>query len=326
MSTKSRSLTKTLAFKGIGKNEFETAYPPERMGNTANIAYGGYALATAAKAAALSVPQGYHLYSIMGNYLGPALTDRPLRSSVRTIRQTRTFATRQVEVSQKQDDGSIRACLIALADFQVAEPAMLEFSIPPSKAYSGPEGLQALPAHRKHLVDTGKISQQLADMHSKSFGVSEGLYETRPCPEGIFYSNLTGLAKTLPTPQDSLPITEKSTADWLRSLFPLPSLVDNVANLAFVMDGAVSFAPLSFSKMFLDDAGACSSLDFALRLFKRDIKMEEWHLKEWTTKVGAEGRTFSEARLWDKEGNCVACMSQQSILRPKKDGKKGLKL
>lgn len=76
------------------------------MGNIANIAYGGWTLAIAANAAYQSAPPSYHLYSMLGHFLGPALTDRKLFCTVRKIRDTRTLATRQVEVSQAQDDGS----------------------------------------------------------------------------------------------------------------------------------------------------------------------------------------------------------------------------
>jgi acyl-CoA thioesterase len=81
------------------------------------------------------------------------------------------------------------------------------------------------------------------------------------------------------------------------------------------MDSAVSFTPLALSGMYLDDAAACSSLDFSLRIFSNRIAMEDWHLREWRTHASGEGRTFSESRVWDERGGLVASMSQQSILR-----------
>ena len=82
------------------------------------------------------------------------------------------------------------------------------------------------------------------------------------------------------------------------------------------MDGALSFLPLAHNAMFLDDAGACSSLEFAFRLFDTDLDLTRWHLREMKTVTGGNGRTYSESRLWDSEGNMVANMTQQSILRP----------
>jgi acyl-CoA thioesterase len=73
--------------KQTGEKAFEMINLPQKMGNPLDLAYGGYALAIACKAACLTVSEGYHLYSMLGNYLGPAYTDRPLRASVRVIRQ-----------------------------------------------------------------------------------------------------------------------------------------------------------------------------------------------------------------------------------------------
>jgi acyl-CoA thioesterase II len=317
-SSMSRAFTDSLALRKVSETVFETIHNPKRIGNSLNIAYGGYALAVAVKASAASVPSNYNLYSILGNYLGPALTDRPLLARVRNVRQTRTFSTRQIEISQKQADGTERPCLIALADFQVPEKAsVMDFDVRPSKNYSSYEVLVDWQTHDQKMVETGKVSQDLADMHMKTLGVLHDLYEQRPCPEGIFPHNLTGMAKTLPTPQSDLPLPERSTADWVRSKEPLTSQMENVACLAFYMDAALSFCSLSFSGMFLDDVGACSSLDFALRIFRNEVDMAKWHLREIQTRVGGEGKTYNEARIWDEHGKCVGIMTQANIMRPK---------
>lgn len=326
MSQSNGTWIETLALKHLGDNVYETVHNPERMGNALNIAYGGFALAVAVKSSYQSLPpnSNHQLYTMMGSYLGPALTDRPLRASVRTVRQTRTFATRQVEVSQKQADGTFRTCFIALADLQVPEKeTMLQFSISPSRNYASYAGLADRETQAQKLVEQGKVSQQAANTQALGLGVLARLFDIRPCPEGIFAQNLTGMAKSLPTTQDGLPLTEKSTADWLRSKTALPDQSENVSLLAFFMDSALSFAPLAFSKMFLEDSSACSSLDFAIRIFSNSVSMDKWHLREIKTKVGSEGRTYNEAWMFDEEGKCVACMTQANILRPLKKKKEG---
>jgi acyl-CoA thioesterase II len=320
------SLSEQLAFKPQSNdNEFESVHPPQQMGNPLNIAYGGYALAIACKAAYLSIPSGYHLYSMLGHYLGPAYADRPLHAKVRTIRQTRTFATRQVEVSQRTDEGKERVCLIAITDFQVNEPAtLLEFSKPPSKTYTHYKDLPTQKQVFQNLFDNGKISQKLLTAHTKTFGLMETNFDQRPCPESIFAQNLFGLAKTLPTTQDDLPLTSRSTADWFRCRDPKSTSADDMVNLAFLIDGAIAFLPLSFNHMWFDDVAACSSLEFALRVFRSgdDVDLGQWHLRELSTKVGSEGRAYGESWVWDEAGRAVACMSQQSILRPPPGGGK----
>ncbi|KAF2874452.1 thioesterase-like superfamily-domain-containing protein [Massariosphaeria phaeospora] len=316
-----RPWLETSSLKAVGDDVYETLYPPQRMGNARDIAYGGFAIAVAVKAACLSVPSTpstYHLYSIVGTFLGPALTDRPLRARITTIRQTRTFATRQVQISQVQDDGTERPCLVTLADFQVREEKnLLTYSAKPSKQYTHYSKLEGTKEQHQRLVKAGTINQKFVDGYAKSFGMMSTIHETRACPEGIFAQNLNGIAKHLPTTQDTLPLTSRSTADWFRAIDPLPSdsQAEHVANLAFFADAAIAFAPLSFNHMFLDEAAACSSLDFALRLFTNDLDMNQWHLREITTSVGNAGRTYSEGRVWDEEGRCVASMTQQGIMR-----------
>jgi acyl-CoA thioesterase len=75
--------------------------------------------------------------------------------------------------------------------------------------------------------------------------------------------------------------------------------------------------PLVHNHLSLPDAGACSSLDFAIRIFSNDVDLNQWHLKELKTHHGSNGRTYSEARLWDEQQNLVATMTQMNILRPK---------
>ncbi|KAJ4381674.1 hypothetical protein N0V86_003038 [Didymella sp. IMI 355093] len=310
-----KTFTEQLAFQELGENSWTTLHPPQRMGNALPIAYGGYALAVACKAACLSVPEGYHIYSFLGNYLGPASTDRPLRATTRTVRQTRTFATRHVEVSQIQDDGTTRVCLFATADFQVQEAGSLfTYSRAPSRQYSHHTDLPStLDVAATHLA-AGKIDQQTHDAFAAAFGVTSSLFTIRPCPEGIFAQNLSGLAKQLPHSQDAVPLASRTTADWFRSATPVSDPVEHLAALTFYSDGALSFCPLSFSHLYLDDSGACSSLDFALRFFGA-VDVGEWHLREIGTHVGSEGRTYSECWIWDERGRAVACMNQQSIMR-----------
>ena len=143
------------------------------------------------------------------------------------------------------------------------------------------------------------------------------------------------MKKNLKTTQDHLPITQKTHAYWSQSIHPMHSYAANIAGMAFIMDAALAFIPLTFNKMFFTDTGAVSSLEFSLRFFSPDIKMEEWALNEQTTERGvccpsayrlyrtesqnwqAQGKTFSHGRHYDCHGNLIATMSQHSIMRPR---------
>ncbi|KAF6833314.1 acylthioesterase ii [Colletotrichum plurivorum] len=319
------TLQEQIGVDDLGGDRFASRVNPGRMGNAQNIAYGGCAMGNGISAACSTVPPGYLLYSVTGNYLGPALTDRKLKCSVRRVRDTRTFATRLVEVSQDQDDGEPRLCMIMLADFQVKEKAsLLVYSAPPSMEYSPVERCPDKNERAAEMVREGIIPEKLARLYIATFGFNDVFFETRLTPESVASNNLHGVARKAKTPQDHLPITSKTSADWFRTRQPVDRLTDAYASLGFVLDGALSFIPLTHSQRFLDDASACSSLDFALRFFTADIKLANWHLREIKTVVGGDGRTYTEGRLWDSEGNMVANMTQQSIMRPPKVAKASL--
>ena len=207
--------------------------------------------------------------------------------------------------------------MVVLADFQVEEEAsLLTYSAPPTRSYSPPQ--KCLPATEvgDELVKKGVVPMEIARLHKVQFGLMLQLFDARLTPEGLSTNNLNGMAKEAPTDQDGLPITSKASAGWLRCRHALQREQDHFAGLGFLMDGELSFIPLTHSGMFLDDAGACSTLDFALRFFTTKPNLNNWHLRELKTATGGGGRTYSESRLWDLSGKMIASMTQQSILRP----------
>ncbi|WAO91658.1 Hypothetical protein NCS54_00913800 [Fusarium falciforme] len=289
------------------------------MANVANIAYGGCTVGVAIAAACQTVKPGYHLYTAMGNYLGPALTDRNLFIHVQSVRDTRTFATRQVLVSQKRDGHQERRhCLTALIDFHLAEKnSLLTYSAPPAMVYGAPESLHNVEQVDEYLVTSGKVSPELLNLLATEASLMRRVFDIRPSPEGVMHQNLLGRLK-IPTTQDHLTLTERTTGDYFKTKHKLVSQGEQVAGVGFLLDGSLSFTPLAHSSMPLEAAGACSSLDFALRIFVNEVDLNEWNFKEIKTIAGGDGRAYSEARLWDNEGRMIANMTQQCILRPKR--------
>lgn len=313
------SLADQLALVEVGPGEYVSKVLPERMGNLRPIAYGGCTLGLATHAAYKTVPAAYSLYSLVGHYLGPASTLEKLYCTVHETRNTRTFATRRVQVSQFQPDGKKRICLELLADFQVEEAALLTYSMPPDRTYSGPEQSHSISELTKAAVAAGKMGENASATFLKIWNLGESFFDQRFCPEGVSGQNLMGGLKHEKTTQDKLPITEKTTGDWIRTQIPLETLSEKAAAVAFMLDGALSFMPLLHSHRGLEDSAACSTLDFGLRLFVPSIDINEWHLRERRTTAGGFGRTYTEAKLWDQKGTLVASMTQQSIMRPHKE-------
>lgn len=323
------SLAEQIGVEQLAPGRFVSTALPIRVGNSLPIAYGGCAAAVAVHAACLTLPAGssLSLYSVVGHFLGPASIDRKLYCAVTETRNTRTFATRRVQVSQRLDGGEERVCMELVADFHADEPSSLEYSAPPSVAYPKPLDCLTLGDRVRQLHDQGLATQAQTDVFTETFAPLGRLFETRYCPNGVSAQNLAGVLKAQPTTQDALLITSKTSAEWQRAAAdadpssskpPLSSRNEHLAALAFLMDGALSFLPLSHNRMWFDDVAACSTLDFALRVFVPDVDLHGWLLRERVTSRAGAGRSYSEGRLWDERGNLVASNTQQSILRAKK--------
>jgi acyl-CoA thioesterase len=234
-----------------------------------------------------------------------------VKAKVYRARDTKSFATRRVVLFQELPNGTERSCMEIFADFQAQEPAsVLEYSPPTLLPQKTPQESPELRALRDKFVADGKISKKTGDLLDSMFKLMHTFFEQRPCTEGITGQTMAGFGKYLSTNQDHLSITEKFSAEWFRARGK------QLAALAFNMDGGLSFLPLMHDHKFLEDVGACSSLDFALRVFTPTLDMNQWHIKERKTIAAEGGRTYSEARLFDERGNLVAIESQQSIMRP----------
>ncbi|KAH6673920.1 thioesterase-like superfamily-domain-containing protein [Plectosphaerella plurivora] len=307
-------LAKQLAIRPVGDDEYVSEHLPIRMGNTAAIAYGGTSVGIALNAAGRSVPDTHKLYSALGHFLGPATLDQHMHCKVFRIRDTKSFATRRIEVSQEQK-GKHRVVLHVVADFHVIEGGMFDYSAGPVGRYSGFETSPTFTSSAEALLSGGKITQIDMETTANMFAANTRFFENRVPPESVTAQNFSGVAKGVKTSQDHLDLTAKTSGDWYRLKSPSPESNDQLACLGFLMDGGLSFLPLAHQNLSLNDVGACSSLDFALRVHQPHIDLRDWHLRERSTSAGGHGGSFSEGRLWDRHGRLIASASQQSILR-----------
>lgn len=200
----------------------------------------------------------------------------------------------------------------------VEEPALFEYSPTPTRQWPGPHGPGTEDNRQvlERLVRDGDVSQDQADEHQKIFTMMGQFLETRQCVDGVSGQNLMGLAKGKVTSQDHLAVTEKTSAEWQRAYGEFADEGEEMAALAFVMDGALSFLCLNHDHKNFEDGGACSTLDFALRIMRPGIKLNRWFLRERRTIAAAVGRTYAESRIWDEDGNLLAVESQSCIMRP----------
>lgn len=321
------TLSDQTAVEQTGPNEFISKSLPGRFGNSTNIAYGGCAAGIATRAACATVSDGYYIYSVMGYFLGPTSTESKLHLTVERTRDTKTFATRRVLVKQKQPDGRTRTICDMLADFHVREPGLLTYS--PTSTFhlteEGPEKSPTMDDLTQQTVAEGLVKDKsILPAAMAMFKGHEVHFEARTVARGMSGQNLVGLLAKKPTTQDELPVTDRVSGDWSRTRIPLKDHGERAAAVVFMMDGGLPFIPLAHNHLWFTDAGANSTLDFAVRWFEPDLDLTKWHLRERKTIAAGHGRSFNEGRLWDEKGNLVLSATQQCILRPKPAAKNKL--
>lgn len=325
------TLSDQTAVEHLGGDEFVSKSLPGRFGNAAPIAYGGCTSGIATRAACATVPDGYFVYSVMGTFLGPASTDVPLHLTVERTRDTRTFATRRVlakqHLSSMTGTTTSRTCLDMLVDFHVREPGLLTYSPAPSfdLQKEGPEASPTMDALTQQAVAAGLVADPANTLRTAAmFRGHEVHFEARTCASGMSGQNLVGILSGQPTTHDARHVTDRVSGDWSRTRTPLSpdDPGERAAAAVFMMDGGLPFIALTHNHLWFSDAGANSTLDFAVRWVVPDVDLSKWHLRERRTIAAGHGRSFNEGRLWDEQGNLVLLASQQCILRPKPAAKK----
>lgn len=219
-------------------------------------------------------------------------------------------------VKQRQADGTTRSCLDVLADFHVTEPALLTYSARPVLNYSGPAESSTIPELIQTALAKGLLEKDpRAESPARQFHAYDECLEIRVCPEGVEAQNLISILPGRPTDQDGRHVTARTSAEWVRSRGPLASAGEKAAVFAWIADG-ISGTATTHSKIGYGDVGAALTMDFALRMFAPEADLGKWLLREKKSPAAGVGRTYSESMWWDEQGNLVASMTQQCILRP----------
>ncbi|UZJ55771.1 hypothetical protein CBS101457_005091 [Exobasidium rhododendri] len=332
---------------------YETVSKPVKMGNALVIAYGGFTSAVAVQAAFHSLPDSadnsrssWAIYSAMGLFLGPTALDRVVHYTVVSLRDTRSFATRFI-VGSQDFDGKMRKCLSMTVDFtrKTAEAGPfhnesrlpMSFSLPPTRKYTPPEEHSELKYDLGARMESGEIPLTIKDEFERSFTLSSKVTLSKIVKGDILHETVYGVMKRTDTPyQLATPdVTQRRNADYFKAKdtltptlsssspadgsLPMSEYALQASYLAFLIDGAIAFYPLVEHGLRLQDAGACSTLDFAVRFHEDELDFyRDYHLREIRTFCASRERTFNEALVWNLDGKLIASVTQQCIARPKK--------
>lgn len=350
-------LDKSIAIRQIGEDKFESYFPAEKSGAWSLYAWGGSVLSQCLNAAYHTTPSSSsgtssHLYSVMGLFLGPTLADKTVQFEVQRLRDTRTFATRQVIVWQVQAEGKApRRILQMTLDFFIGSGIMGK----PHLAYE-PEPLQPGLSHHSKLklwaeqLDDAQndknnpFTVKARKLHRKLFTHIVDRMEMKIPLEGFdwerFDAYVLGGHEDLP----DVDVTKKTYNDWFRPwqalrlqkdvedgslpapagiLMPRTRQEAEACAIMLRLDDILPAVPMMLGGKTFLQCSNFTSLDFALRFHHQDANTEagqdnQWFLRQSTSAWAQDGKSFNESKCW-KEGRdgklrLVATMSQTTTL------------
>ena len=251
--------------------------------------YGGQVLGQALAAATRTVPRDRRAHSLHAYFLRPGDASRPIVYDVDPIRNGHSFSTRRVKAVQKG-----RAIFNMSASFHIEEPGFDHQSRAPR--VPGPEGLPS----------DAEFFQRIAHR----FPESARTKFLRPQP--IEVRQLDPIDPFEPDKRDPVRYL------WFRAIGKVPD--DPAVHqylLAYASDyGLVGTSLYPHGHSYWQPDMRVASLDHAM-WFHRDFRMEDWLLHEMTSPSASRARGLAEGKIYTREGNLVATITQEGLIRRK---------
>lgn len=263
--------------------------------------FGGQVIAQALQAAQESitddkVAHSLHAYFLRGGEEGP-----PIDYHIERDFDGRSFANRRVVASQIDRNGQRRPILNLTASFQRPEEG-LEHQAPEMPDVPPPEELVSDAVMRKEVVDLA--GNKMTEAQRAVF------LRDRPVEMRTF-DELHWMNKQPREPKSH---------SWFRTVAPLPSIERNAALhravIAYMSDYTLlgtSSLPHGVSWMRGELVGA--SLDHAV-WFHHPAPADEWLLFVTESPWTGAGRGFNRGHVFDRDGNLVASVAQEGMMRP----------
>lgn len=258
--------------------------------------YGGQVIAQSLMAAAATVPEGRLPHSIHGYFIAPGDIHQDLLFDVERLRDGRSFSARRVNVTQAEG-----AILTAIASFQEAGQKGVEFADSMPADVPGPEGLTS-------------AKQLMAPFAGKS-------------PFANYYAERSPFDIRHVTPTVMLrPDRASAEADsgrqmvWMRADVPEGGSLEvsqtmHRAMLAMECDQVMMEPVLRRAGLSIATPGiSYASIDHSMWWY-RDVDISEWHLYVQDTPTAAHGRGLGMAKVYSQDGELVAAMAQEAMIR-----------
>ena len=262
--------------------------------------YGGQVIAQAMMAASKTVPPSRLPNSIHGYFISAGDIRQDLLFDVENLRDGRSFSARRVNVTQAQ--GSI---LTAIASFQEQGQDGTEFADPMPEGVPEPETLTSA----KQLMEPFAEKSSYAKYYAE-----KSPFDIRQC---VTRTIMLGADKKSASNDSGKQMVDEGRRHGL-TFRRYAHAMRAVGCDQVMLEPVLRRAGLSIATPGISFA----SIDHSMWWY-RDIDINQWHLYVQDTPTAAHGRGLGQAKVYTQDGELVACMTQEAMIRvPEEDLKK----
>lgn len=249
-------------------------------------AFGGQVLGQALVAAGETVPEGRELHSMHGYFVRPGESTKQMTFETARLHNGRSFSTRRVQAYQEAE-----VLMSLIASFQREDTGLEHQEAIDIDVVTPPEELQSVWEKYGHL----------GGQDGRASWVLNRPFDFRHVESDII-----------------LRVDERTSRQrvWLRSRDTLegPQLFHSAA-LAFASDYLlVEPVARRHGIPWATPGLRATSLDHAM-WFHRPFRVDEWLLYELDSPTSQGGRGLAHGRFYNRLGELVASVSQESVLR-----------
>ena len=296
-------LVRLLTVAPAGEDRFTGRQQPGGIGRV----FGGQVVAQALQAAQATAPEGMEAHSLHAYFLRGGREGIDIDYSVAADFDGRSFANRRVVARQQVGDDEPSAILNLTASFQRPEEG-LEHANSVMPHVAPPEDLLPDSELRKRFLDA---MENVSDVQRALM--------LRPRPIEMRTSDKLHWMNAEPKPP--------AAHSWFRTVAPLPSIEDNPALHRAVIAYASDFTLLGTSALPHGLSWARgelkgASLDHAI-WFHRPARADEWLLYATDSPWSGGGRGFNRGRIFNRDGELVASVAQEGVIRRAKGKDEG---
>ncbi|MEE4308937.1 acyl-CoA thioesterase II [Pseudomonas alliivorans] len=253
--------------------------------------FGGQVLGQSLSAASQTVEEDRHVHSLHGYFLRPGDAGLPVVYQVDRVRDGGSFSTRRVTAIQKG-----KPIFTCSASFQYDE--------------EGFEHQAAMP----QIVGPENLPSELELMQQRAHLIPEAVHDKFLRPKPIEFRPVT--AEDPYNPQPGEPVKYV----WFRAdgtLNDAPALHKYM--LAYASDFNLLTTSLKpHAKTVWQRDMQVASLDHSL-WFHNDLRADDWLLYAMDSPWAGNSRGFSRGSIFNRAGQLVASVSQEGLIRQRKD-------